>query len=231
MAILSVEHSDQLFWLGRYSERVYTTIRIFSKRFDSMIDLKAEEYEEYCRQQDIPNIYISRDDFSSRYCFDDKDPNSIYSNLMRAYDNAIVLREEIGSETLAYIQLAVYAMNKAAVSEAPLIQLQRVMDNIVAFWGIVDDSIDDEKVRSIIKFGKRVERIDIYARIHMDTAEIEREMRRLNLRIPRTGLCYDKVKLAHLNYLVQVSPLDYKTIVKEIEGLLLQDALPMASGM
>lgn len=231
MAILSVEHSDQLFWLGRYSERVYTTIRIFSKRFDSMIDLKAEEYEEYCRQQDIPNIYISRDDFSSRYCFDDKDPNSIYSNLMRAYDNAIVLREEIGSETLAYIQLAVYAMNKAAVSEAPLIQLQRVMDNIVAFWGIVDDSIDDEKVRSIIKFGKRVERIDIYARIHMDTAEIEREMRRLNLRIPRTGLCYDKVKLAHLNYLVQVAPLDYKTIVKEIEGLLLQDALPMASGM
>lgn len=27
MAILSAEHSDQLYWLGRYSERVYTTIR------------------------------------------------------------------------------------------------------------------------------------------------------------------------------------------------------------
>ena len=26
MAILSLEHSDQLYWLGRYSERVYTTI-------------------------------------------------------------------------------------------------------------------------------------------------------------------------------------------------------------
>ncbi|MEE3395254.1 MAG: hypothetical protein VZQ97_04965, partial [Candidatus Onthomonas sp.] len=33
---------------------------------------------------------------------------SVYSNLIRAYDNAIVLREEIGSLTLSYIQLAVY---------------------------------------------------------------------------------------------------------------------------
>ena len=40
---------------------------------------------------------------------------------MRTYDNAVVLREEIGSETLSYIQLAVYEMNRAKESSAPLI--------------------------------------------------------------------------------------------------------------
>ena len=99
MAILSLEHSDQLYWLGRYSERVYTTIHEYEKRFDSLIELKEEDYDAFCKAQDIPNIYNSKDDFIQRYCFDENDTNSIYSNLIRAYDNAVVLREEIGSET------------------------------------------------------------------------------------------------------------------------------------
>ena len=220
MAILSAEHTNQLYWLGRYSERVYTTLREYAKRYDSMIELKDEDYSEFCRAQDIPNIYTSKEDFIRRYCFDDGDPNSIYSNLIRAYDNAIVLREEIGSETLAYIQLAVYAMNKAKISEAPLIQLQRVVDNIVAFWGMADDAIDNEAVRSMIKLGKRIERIDLYARMNMSPEELRREMKRLNLRINRTGLSYSTKKLAHLNYLVEMDDIPGNMVVEEIETLI-----------
>ncbi len=223
MAILSAEHSDQLYWLGRYSERVYTTIKLFAQQFDDMLDLKTEEYETFCQKQDIPNIYASKEDFVRRYCFDEADPNSIFSNLIRAYDNAVVLREEIGSETLCYIQLAVYDMNKARNSEAPILHLQKVMDNIVAFWGMVDDSIDSECVRSLIKFGKRLERIDLYVRMRIDRREIKREMKRLNLRIGRTGLKYNTTKLAHLNYLVEVTPMDYELILQEIESLLDQE--------
>ena len=143
MGIISIEHTDRLFWLGRYSERVYTTLKIFADQYDSMLDLKEEEYKEFCIRQDIPDIYRSAEDFAERYCFDEDDPNSIISNLARAYDNAVVMREEIGSMTLSYIQMAVYAMNKAKQSDAPIFELQHVRDNIVAFWGIVDDSIDD----------------------------------------------------------------------------------------
>ena len=219
MAILSVEHSDQLYWLGRYSERVYTTLRCFAERFDSLIEVKNEDYDEFCRRQDIPNIYTSKEDFISRYCFDENNPNSIYANLLRAYDNAIVLREEIGSETLAYIQLAVYAMNKAKLSDAPLVQLQKVVDNIVAFWGMADDDIDSGRVRSMIKLGKRVERIDLYARMKENPIELKREMKRLNLRIERTGINYNTMKLAHLNYIVEMDNISYDIIVEEIESL------------
>ncbi len=230
MAILSVEHSDRLYWLGRYSERVYTTIIEFANRFDSMIEVKNEDYGEFCREQDIPNIYTSKEDFVRRYCFDEADTNSIYSNLIRAYDNAVVLREEIGSETLSYIQLAVYAMNKAKVSEAPLVQLQKVVDNIVAFWGMADDDIDSECVRSMIKLGKRVERIDLYARMKREPSELRREMKRLNLRINRTGLKYSTVKLAHLNYLMEMENIPNELVVCEIETLFDTETEKMAAG-
>ncbi len=220
MGIISIENTDRLYWLGRYSERVYTTLRIFFDRYDSMIDLADDEYKDYCKRQEIPDIYSSSDDFAERYCFDEEDGNSIISNLTRAYDNAIELREEIGSMALSYIQLAVYAMNDAKKSIAPLMELQQTRDNIVAFWGIVDDSVDDEHVRSIIKFGKRIERIDILSRMHMSPEELRRQVMRLNSRIPLTGLAYNRRRLAHINYLVEEEEIDYANLVEEVEALL-----------
>ena len=160
MGIISVENTDRLYWLGRYSERVYTTIKLFADSYDDMIDYYFDSYAEFCRRLDIPNIYDSRETFIARYCFDPDDPNSIHANLIRAYDNCVVLREAIGSETVSYIQLAMYDMNRARASQAPLVELQKVTDNILAFWGIADDSIDSENVRNLIKVGKRVERLD-----------------------------------------------------------------------
>ena len=220
MGIISVENTDRLYWLGRYSERVYTTIRLFAASFDSMIDTYVESYADFCKSLDIPNIYTSGENFISRYCFDPEDTNSIYSNLVRAYDNCVTLREEIGSETVSYIQLAMYAMNKAKISHAPLIELQKVTDNILAFWGIADDSIDSENVRNIIKIGKRVERLDLYARLHMPRTEMKREVDRLAGRIPRTCLKYRNDMLDALKTLVESPEIDYYDVVQKVEDLL-----------
>lgn len=217
MGIISVEHSDRLFWLGRYSERAYTTIGLFMKSFDAMIDYKENQYEEFCRRLDIPCIYQSKEDFVKRYCFDNADPNSIYANLQRAYDNAVVLREEIGSQALSYVQLAVYEMNKAVVSEAPLVFLQKVQDNLVAFWGQADDSIENQLVRNDIKIGKRLERLDLYARLGMNETAMSREIHRLSGRIASTSLRYSRERLERLREAVE--KMDYRTIVQEAEKL------------
>ena len=220
MGIISLEHTDQLYWLGRYSERVYTTIRIFSKCYDTMLDEIEEEYDSFCRRLDIPNIYHSSEDFVRRYCFDETDPNSIYSNLLRAYDNAVVLREEIGSETLSYVQLALYEMQKARLSEAPLIEMQRIIDNIVAFWGMADDSIADENVRNIIKTGKRVERIDLFGRLHFPSEDMLREIYRLGSRISKTRINYAPDRMAYLLELSRADDLCYPEIVRTVEALI-----------
>lgn len=221
MGIISIENTDRLLWLGRYTERVYSTAKLYAESFDEMLDMHTEGYADFCRRLDIPNIYTSKEDFCVRYCFDQTDTNSIYSNLLRAYDNAIVLREEIGSEPLSYIQLAVYELNKAKESQAPMIELQKVTDNILAFWGITDDLIESENVRNLIKIGKQIERIDLLARLHiMNREDLRRAVHRLTGRIDRTCLAYSGEKLEDLNSLVEEEKINYYKIVSEVETLL-----------
>ncbi len=220
MGIISVEQANRLFWLGRYSERVYTTLRLYSNSFDELIDGIADRYGEFCNKIDIPDIYGSKEVFEEKYPFDETNPDSIMSNLTRAYDNAIELRDEIGSEVISYIQLAIYEMNKARISKAPLIEMQKVMDNILAFWGIADDSIDSEYARNIIKAGKRIERIDLYGRLNIARKELVREVDRLVPRLERSGLTYDKEKLVLLKSLVEAPEIDYYRVVNEVESIL-----------
>lgn len=219
MGIISVEQADRLYWLGRYTERVYTTLRMFSKSFDILIDGIADIYVEFCKSIDIPNIYADKADFVKRYPFDAEISDSIISNLNRAYDNAIVLRESIGSECLAYIQMAIYEMNKAVKSKSPLIELQKVSDNLLAFYGIADDQIDSEKIRNIIKAGKRIERIDMYARLGVSKNELAREIHRMIPRVEKCGLEYDSEKLKNIERLVEEEKIDYYKIVAEVESI------------
>lgn len=155
-----------------------------------------------------------------RYPFDEANPDSIISNLNRAYDNAIVLRESISTEALSYIQLAIYEMNRAAKSSAPLFELQHVLDEILAFWGSIDDRIDSEEIRNIIKAGKRIERIDLYARLGAKTEEIRREVHRMIPRVTKSGIPYQKEKLEKVKELAEQEQLNYYEIVSNVEAIL-----------
>ena len=219
MGIISIEQADRLYWLGRYTERVNTTIKMFSRSFDSMIDGISDSYDEFCKLIDIPNVYADKEDFNRNYPFDENNPNSILSNLNRAYDNAIVLRERIGSETLSYIQMAIYEMQKAKISDSPLIGLQKVLDDLLAFWGIADDVIDDFRIRNIIKAGKRIERIDMYARLGAGGKELIREVNRMIPRVEKSGLNYDVDKLIKIKEMANSSEVDFYGLVTEVETI------------
>ena len=212
-------NTDRLYWLGRYSERVYTTLKLFSASFDTLIEQYTVEHKGFCESLELPDIYRDKDDFIDRYAFSLEDPNSIISNLHRAYDNAIELREEIGSETLSFIQIAIYEMNKAKLSQAPLLYFQKITDAILAFWGCVDDQIDDENTRNIIKIGKRVERLDLYARLKKGPEAIRREVNRLAGRISRTDLIYSQGDLAKLKVLAAAPEPNYREIIRIVEQL------------
>ncbi len=219
MGIISIEQLDRLYWLGRYVERVYTTTCLYSTRYDIMIDGDSTSYADFCRRLDIPNIYASPEDFRYSYAYSTEDTNSIFSNLNRAYDNAIELRETIGSEALSYIQLAIYDMNKAKISTAPLIDLQKVMDNLHAFWGVIDDEVDSEQSRNTMLIGKRVERIDLYGRLHLEKDVLIREVQRLAGRIDRSAIHYSKEMLDELLELVKSDMPDYNRIVQDVEQI------------
>lgn len=220
MGAISVEQQDSLYWLGRYTERVYTTITQFSDYFDQMIDQGDTRYQDFCRSLEIPDIYASREDFLQRYCYDETNPDSIISNLLRGFDNALILREILGTRTFSYIQLAVYTMRSAARSSSPLIDLQKVCDNIVAFWGMADDSIMSDRARDLIKTGRRIERVDLYGRMKRPEEVMRLAIRRLTTyRLVRAGLGCSREKIGRLEDLAAAEPMDYKAVVQTVENL------------
>ena len=190
MGIISIEKADRLFWIGRYTERVFTTLVTFFDYFDQMIDGDQDAYKKFCEKVAIPDIYGDKETFIRRYLFDPEDPNSVYSNLDRAYGNAMVMRDEISSHTLAYIQMAQDCL-KMADTYAPHYDLQQVIDYLHAFWGCVDDRVDDEECRNLMKCGKYLERLDLYMRLGYPTKNIEKEYSKFLNRLHRIHFGYN----------------------------------------
>lgn len=190
MGIISIEKADHLFWLGRYAERVFTTLDTFMKYFDQMLDMDDEAYRNFCERLSIPQVYEDKNDFISKYLFAKEDPNSVYNNMLRAYDNAVVLRDELSSMTLSYVQMTLDCIEQAKDSNALAYDLQPVRDYLYAFWGCLDDHVEDEECRNIIKCGRYLERLDLYMRLDYPYPMIEKEYNKFINRLHKVRIGY-----------------------------------------
>lgn len=182
---------------------------MYMDSYDHMIDENSDYYIRICETLGVPNEYTSSEDFTSRFAFDENNSYSIIANAQRAYDNAMVIRDEISTKTLAYIHLAISRLNEAKISDSPIFSLQQVLDNILAFWGCLDDEVDEESTRNAVKAGKRIERLDLYLRTKKPRAELRREVDRLTHRIGTTTLKYNKAALMHVAAMIEDEPIDY----------------------
>ncbi|MDO5378570.1 MAG: alpha-E domain-containing protein [Clostridia bacterium] len=190
MGIISLDKSNRLIWLGRYTERTFTICRTLSRYYDDMLDRDEFAYRGFLDCLGLPYVYGSREAFIKTYIFDPSDPNSLASQLSRALDNAIVMREELTSDTLCYIQMAQDALRAGTQSSAPMLILQEVVDDLFAFWGSADDNVASEECRTLMKCGKYVERLDLYVRLGYSFREVEKETSKLMNRL-------SKVRFAH----------------------------------
>ena len=202
MGIISIEKADHLYWLGRYTERVYTTLRVFFHIYDRMIEQPEGIYAKYCERLNIPDIYTSNHQFAQSYLFGEDNPDSLYSNMKRAYDNAVVLRDELSSTVLSYVQLALDTFKACRRTTAPLLELQQVLDDLLAFWGGADDYVEEEDCRNILKCGKYVERLDLCIRLDYHGKDLEKEYRKLCNRLKRTSLNYSGENLQRLEEII-----------------------------
>ncbi len=192
---LTLKQVDSIYWLGRYTERVLTTLKLFMNVYDSQLDSNFD-YAKYCDDLDIYNGFASITDFCQRYAFDKNYASSIISSMNRSYDNAIMLRETIGSDALSYIELALRRMEDAQFSQTPVLVFQEVIDCIMAFKGQVFDAITDHNVRHILLTGLTLERLDMYLRLNMNEDKVAFECRRLTHSIERTDINCDRLALS-----------------------------------
>ena len=174
---------NNLFWLGRYVERVFTTLNSFFKYADRFIEGGQSTYEKYLADINVPNIYVDADDFFHRYVFDLANPDSIIANLDRALGNGIVLREEIKTPSLSYLQMAMDRFKCCEGTTQIRYDMLPVRDAIYAFWGSIDNNMTDQEGSKIIYLGKMVERVDMYLRLGYPVEDISTELNNLLKRI------------------------------------------------
>jgi len=191
MGTISVEYSSNLYWLGRYAERAYTTLNTFFNYHDKSLDKDKNSYKEFLVNLEIDDKYGNHRNFIQGYLYDNTDSFTISSTLRLAHDNALVCRNVIGSEALAYIQLAIDAFNSSRNAKNLRLSLMPVIDYLLAFWGSIDDKISNSEARTIVKCGKLIERLDLYFRLSYDYKRINSEYEKLChvLTRVRKGLC------------------------------------------
>lgn len=201
MGTISLEHSDRLYWLGRYTERFFTTLKALDALYDKMLDSK-HGYTEYLGYFGLSDIYSDNREFIRSFLFDINNPNSAAYSLEKAYDNGIVLREEISTASLSFLQMAKDTLKKAENSTNIRMALLPIEDILYGFWGCINEHIFDDEIRNIIYIGKTVERLDLYIRMKYPFDIVEKEFVRLlkNLnRVPRnTPYRYNTMYLSNL---------------------------------
>jgi uncharacterized alpha-E superfamily protein len=216
MGTISVEYSSNLYWLGRYVERAYTTLNTFFIYHDITLDKDKDSYREFLERLEIDDKYGDSGSFIRGYLYDDADCFTIASALRLAHDNALVCRNVIGSEALAYIQLAIDAFRSSFDAKNLRLSLMPVIDYLLAFWGSIDDKISSGEARTIVKCGKLVERLDLYFRFSYDYKLINSEYEKLChvLARVRKGFC----NAQHLAVVVEALATEesYKARLEEV---------------
>lgn len=163
--IISAAKANRLYWLGRYEMRVYLTLHQLNKCYDKMIDGKPDDYRAFWARLDAQNNYSTTEEFTLGMLYDESNPSSVISAQNYAMDNAILLREDIMSETLSYLEMSVALMRRCKLqNEENLSQLQSVIDWSLAFWGSAEQRIQNYRALNLMMIGRNVENLDILIR-------------------------------------------------------------------
>jgi uncharacterized circularly permuted ATP-grasp superfamily protein len=183
-ALVTAAKADNLYWLGRYSERVYTTIRQFFPFYDLVMDTQVEAFRPFAHALDLPDDFTDFDAFIHSFLYDDSNPDSVRSSVQSAFNNVVVLRPELGSNLVQYIELAVKSITDAAEGDLKSENIYRqrdITDNMLCLWGGIEDSALDPVLKGFLFIGKYLERIDLFTRFGLPAEQLNPALKKLSV--------------------------------------------------
>ena len=183
------------------------TIRSLIRLHDKVIDKDRTHYVKYLECFGLSDTYGSGEEFFDSFVFDASNCNSVAFSLEKAYDNGIVLREEISTEALSFLQLAMDTLSASREKNASLgVTLLPVEDIIFSFFGCIHEYVYDEEIKNIILCGKDIERLGLLIRLRYKPELIKKEYERLRSALERvrenTPYRYNQDQLEILDMLI-----------------------------
>jgi uncharacterized alpha-E superfamily protein len=174
--------ADSLYWMSRYIERAEDNARIADVNLQLLLDLSNQQEADPQQQWDpIISSLEGNELFTSLYETPDgkavvdfvslqkKNPNSIYSCLSHARENARTTREQISSEMWEQInRLYLFVKSESArklVRSSPYEFFKRIIAGSHLFQGITDATMTHAEGWDFIRIGKLLERADCTSRI------------------------------------------------------------------
>lgn len=200
--VITADKANRLFWLGRYAERVYISLHLLRRYYDMVLDGDTNDLTEYYSCLGIAGNASDRD-FQITQLYDLENICSIATSMAHASDNAIVLRRDITSESLSYIQMSQALIDKCSrLKEKNITLLQPVTDNMLAFFGSIDERVFDKRVRAYLKMGKFIENLDLHIRFNYQFFRIEEVYDTLKEHIERIDAQVDGEAIKRLDALL-----------------------------
>lgn len=227
LALVTASKADNLFWLGRYTERVFTTLSQFFPFYDRVMDTDVDAFRPFARALDLPEDFEDFDAFIHSFLYDEKNPDSVRSAIVYAFNNAVILRPELGSRSLQQVELAMSSIVEASEyggMDADIFKHRDIADNMLAFWGGVENSPVEPTLKSFIFVGKYLERLDLYTRFGYSVEELKAPLAKLGSYIlPLNGLPVPQCFAEGLRWLVgQLPQRGYAELAEKL-GMLLKD--------
>lgn len=175
---ISPAKASRLYWLGRYAERVVMTLHLLRR---CVRDYDADEsrwHLEFARRMGIDAQGMTAPQFLSAYLYGQA-PWSVANSIALAKNNAMLLRGDIKTETLAHIELASNYYDRARQGILGVYSLQFVTDSLLAFWGAADEYVRSRGVRNILNIGRWVEKLDMMLRFGYERERLLNALSRL----------------------------------------------------
>ena len=182
-ALVTAAKADNLYWLGRYSERTFTTIGQFFPFYDLVMDTQVEAFRPFAHALDLPEDFHDFDTFIHSFLYDADNPDSVRSAVLGAFNNAVVLRPELGSNLLQYVELAVKTIGDAAHGDLASENIYRqrdITDYMLSLWGGIEDSALDPVLKAFLFIGKYLERVDLYTRFKLPEDDLIAPLNKLS---------------------------------------------------
>ncbi|NEH12564.1 circularly permuted type 2 ATP-grasp protein, partial [Bifidobacterium saimiriisciurei] len=79
LSLLTASKAENLYWLGRYTERVFTTLTRFFPFYDHVMDTDVDAFRPFARALDLPEDFEDFDAFVHSFLYDESNPNSVRS--------------------------------------------------------------------------------------------------------------------------------------------------------
>ncbi len=203
--VITADKANRLFWLGRYAQRVYVSLHLLRRYYDKMIDGDMKDLKEYFDYLGLEGCEQS-EEFVLSQLYDQCNICSIAASLNGAKDNGIVLRHDITSESLSYIEMSRVLLDECCADhEMNITHLQPVTDYMLAFFGSVEERVFNDSVRNFLKMGRLIEGIDLRTRFHYPFFRIEELFASFKSVVTKSGAVIDYAMLDSLEDMISES--------------------------